>query len=348
MWKLLRKILFLLPPEVAHTLAGLALKAFGIVWILERKSRPGAGRAPALDKPFRLAGFTLDSPLGIAAGFDKNGEYILGLRQMGFGFVEIGTVTPLPQTGNPAPRLFRAPEAQALINRMGFNNDGVVMMAARLKQLRGHHRLDFPVGINLGKNKATALEEASSDYKKALEFLYPWGDYFVVNVSSPNTPGLTSLQEGKSLGLILSQVRDVRDRLANVDKKPLFLKLSPDLTNEALQEAASLAMEHGFTGVIACNTTRERSYAGIEAGLAQEEGGLSGRPLQERAREVTLLLRNALPKDASLISVGGVFGPQDVRDRLELGANLVQVYTGFVYQGPALPQAVRRDWRAGR
>jgi dihydroorotate dehydrogenase len=313
---------------------------------LESKRKNQAGRSPALHKPFKLAGFVLDSPLGLAAGFDKNGEYILGLRQLGFGFVEVGTVTPLPQAGNPEPRLFRVPESQALINRMGFNNDGALMMAARLKQLRQLHRLDFPVGINLGKNKATPLEESSNDYCRCLEILYELGDYFVVNVSSPNTPGLTGLQEGKILGLLLSQIREARDHLALKTKKPLFLKLSPDLDNASLCEAAALTVEHGFTGVIACNTTRERNFANLSPLLAKEDGGLSGRPLAERSREVTLLLRNAMPRESVLISVGGVFEPQDVRDRLDLGADLVQVYSGFVYEGAALPLQVRRQFKS--
>lgn len=349
MWKRLRKIIFALPPETAHALGGLVLKALGVLWILQRQKsvapKENTVKNLSTKSPkFTLGTFSLDSPLGMAAGFDKNAEYLLGLRCLGFGFVEVGTVTPLPQLGNPKPRLFRAPGAEALINRMGFNSQGAETVARRLQNLRDHYRLDFPVGINLGKNRATPLEAAADDYVKAMELLYGLGDYLVVNLSSPNTPGLTSLQEGDGLKAILERVREAGDRLAGRSSggaRPLFLKVSPDLADETLLKAVDLAVSLNY-GIIAANTTRRRDFAGISALEAAEEGGLSGRPLAARARELVPLLRKNMPQSSCLISVGGIFSAADVAERLDLGANLVQVYTGFIYAGPELPGQAKR------
>jgi dihydroorotate dehydrogenase len=255
LWKFLRWFLFRLDPEWAHALGALFLRGRGFV-------TQGRTRVPRVRGwKAEIAGIPLDSPLGLAAGFDKDAHLVLGLRSLGFGFVEVGTVTPRPQPGNPRPRLFRLPEARALINRMGFNSEGAEAVAARLLHLRAFSRIDFPIGVNLGKNRDTPLERAGDDYVQALERLYPVADYLVVNLSSPNTPGLTGLQEGSHLAPLLRQVREARDRQARRvpgHQRALFLKLSPDLGAEARKLAVELAVAEGF-GLIASNTSRRRA-----------------------------------------------------------------------------------------
>ena len=273
----------------------------------------------------------------------------MGLRSLGFGFVEVGTVTPRPQAGNPRPRLFRIPEAQALVNRMGFNSSGAEDVAYRLERLRALNKVQFPIGVNVGKNRETPLDKALEDYVAAIEMLYAVSDYIVVNLSSPNTPGLTQLQEGAYLRPLLDGVRACCDKLASRlpgSSRPLFLKISPDLWPEARKEAIETAMAANFQGIISANTSRRRDFPGFpvdENPAWKQEGGLSGLPLQKESVESVSELRKLMGPKAILISAGGVFGSTDVKERLERGANLVQVYTGFVYGGPKFPSQVQRD-----
>jgi dihydroorotate dehydrogenase len=339
LWKIARWFLFRLDPEWAHGLGA---------WFLQLRGFTSGGRTSVRVSggwKGELAGIPLDSPLGIAAGFDKDAHLVLGLRSLGFGFVEVGTVTPRPQAGNARPRLFRLPEARALINRMGFNSEGADAVADRLTHLRAFSRIQFPIGVNLGKNRDTPLERAGDDYVEALEKLYAVADYLVVNLSSPNTPGLTGLQEGETLGPLLRQVREARDRLAARlagHARTLFLKLSPDLTPEARRQAVGLACEEGY-GIIASNTSRRRDFpslADAKAAVVAEAGGLSGAPLLELAIAHIREIRSAAGPKTPLISVGGLADAQDARARLEAGANLLQVYTEFVYSGPCFPRRI--------
>lgn len=323
----MHRLLFALDPEKAHELT-----LGWLSWWSER--------GPLLEVPARLLrledprlqveafGLRFPNPLGLAAGMDKDARALGAWWALGFGFAEVGTLTPRPQEGNPRPRLFRLVEDRALINRMGFNNRGAEEAAKRLKRFR-ERGLSFPVGVNLGKNRDTPLERAAEDYLKALEVLEPYGDYFVLNVSSPNTPGLRTLQEGPFLDELLSQLRPGT-------KKPLLLKVAPDLTLEALDQVVALCLKHGLEGLVAVNTTWERPN--LKSPLAGEAGGLSGRPLKGRALEMLRHLSGV--GGLTLVSVGGVEGPEDVWERLKLGARLVQVYTGFVYGGPLFPRRV--------
>lgn len=337
-WGLLRKIFFLLDPEIAHDLSSFFLRLRSCfvgkkVFSLQRKTK------------FHLAGIPLDSPLGLAAGFDKDGKMIPALRALGFGFIEIGSVTPEPQSGNPAPRLFRLPHSQALINRMGFNSEGAVAVARRLTKLRANRSCAFPIGINLGKNRETPLERAADDYVKALRILYNVADYLVVNLSSPNTPHLTELQEEAYLKPLLEQVRVARDMEAKKQGgrlRPLLLKISPDLRADAMKKAAEIAIDSGFTGIIASNTSRRREFPGIDPqdrAVLTQEGGLSGAPLGEEARNTVYFLRKTLGPKPLLISAGGIMSMKDGQERLEAGADLLQAYTGFIYGGPCFPRA---------
>lgn len=341
-WKFLRWLLFRFDPEQAHILGALFLRFRGFV------TRGKAKRLPRLSRwKAEIAGISLDSPLGIAAGFDKDAHLVLGLRSLGFGFVEVGTVTPRPQPGNPTPRLFRLPEARALINRMGFNSEGAEAVAQRLTHLRAFAPIEFPIGVNLGKNRDTPLEEAAKDYVLALNHLYGVADYLVVNVSSPNTPGLTGLQEGEGLAPLLREVREAAElqaRRAAGHKRSLFLKLSPDLDAAARKRAAELAVEEGY-GIIVSNTSRRRDFpslAAADAAVVAEAGGLSGAPLQALALEQLREIRAWIGKKPMVISVGGLKDAKDARQRLEAGANLLQVYTEFVYSGPSFPRTIAK------
>jgi dihydroorotate dehydrogenase len=345
-WTLLRWFLFRLDPEWAHALGAQFLRLRGF-------STRGRHRVPRLGGwKGEIAGVPLDSPLGLAAGFDKDGHLVLGLRSLGFAFVEVGTVTPRPQPGNPAPRLFRLPEARALINRMGFNSEGAEAVAHRLTYLRAFYRIDFPVGVNLGKNRDTALELAGEDYVAALDRLYSQADYLVVNLSSPNTPGLTGLQEGELLAPLLRKVREARDAQARRvagHARELFLKLSPDLTSEARKLAVGLAVAEGY-GIIASNTTRRRDFPSLNAANASvvgQEGGLSGAPLRDLALSQLKEVRAVAGPKTTVISVGGLADALDARARLEAGANLLQVYTEFVYSGPSFPRRLLEGLQKG-
>ncbi len=290
---------------------------------------------PALER--KVMGLNFKNPLGIAAGFDKNGEMSDGLSAFGFGFVEIGTVTPLPQPGNPKPRLFRLKKDKALINRMGFNNAGAEVITGRLNSRKS----SIIIGGNIGKNKVTPNDLAVNDYVKCMEALYDQVDYFVVNVSSPNTPGLRELQEKEPLGKIL---RAVQEENARRKGKPLLVKIAPDLNETQLKDIAEIVMKIPLTGIIASNTTLSRE--GLLSGQATIKnagnGGLSGKPLQSRARNIVHFLRNMLGHDFVIIGVGGIMGPEDAGEMLKAGADLIQVYTGFIYQGPSLARKINR------
>jgi dihydroorotate dehydrogenase len=316
----LRPLLFALDPEFVHHLAMAGLRA--------------GGRALQLSTPVhdpRLArtvfGVTFPNPVGLAAGFDKNAVALPAWEALGFGFIEAGTVTARAQPGNPKPRVFRVPEFEALINRLGFNNDGADAVASRLQHLRDAHRWPhIPVGMNIGKSKVTPLEEATADYLLSFQRLQNFGDYFVLNVSSPNTPGLRALQDRTALDELLGHIQS-----RNTTAKPVLVKIAPDLEWAAIEEILSLVQEHGIAGLIATNTTIDQ---GSLPAQLRHQGGLSGTPLRARSTEIVRFIaeRSAVP----IIAVGGIMSADDALEKFDAGAALVQVYTGFIYQGPAL------------
>jgi dihydroorotate dehydrogenase len=283
-------------------------------------------------------GLDFKGPFGMAAGFDKNAEMVKELGQLGFSHVEIGTVTRFAQEGNAKPRLFRLKKDLSLINRMGFNNDGADVVARRLEKLRSRSGNLPVIGVNIGKSKITELEDAVSDYEFSAQTLAPFADYIAVNVSSPNTPGLRSLQAIDQLEPILKAV------IAKASGKPVLVKIAPDLADEDVLGVAALATKLGLSGVIATNTTISRSSlkTDSESVAAMGAGGLSGPVLKDRSIEVLRLLRANLPSEIAVVSVGGVFSSSDVAQRLELGASLVQGYTGFVYEGPLWARKINR------
>lgn len=283
-------------------------------------------------------GIMFPNPVGLAAGFDKDAKRIDELAAFGFGFIEIGTLTPKAQPGNDKPRLFRLPKDKALINRMGFNNGGVQDAVLRLK----NRKSKIIVGGNIGKNKVTPNESAFEDYNTCFETLYPYVDYFVLNVSSPNTPGLRELQEREPLRKLLSDV--IALSKAKPEYKPVLLKIAPDLNNEQLNDVVSILKETKTDGVIATNTTisREGLDTSTETISTIGLGGLSGKPLTQRSTEVISFLRQALGKDFPIIGVGGIMTEQDALDKLKAGADLVQIYTGFIYEGPGLVSRINK------
>lgn len=321
---LVRPALFSLEPEQAHHLS---LKT------LARLSRWPAALAPLrrfrpAPKPRTVFGIEFPNPVGLAAGFDKNGVALPAWEALGFGFVEIGTVTAHPQLGNPAPRIFRYPAQEALINRLGFNNDGAEAVAARLRKLRAHGRWpSIPVGINLGKSKITPVSEAAEDYRFSFRRLREFADYVVLNVSSPNTPGLRDLQAVAALAELLGVIAGENRK----EPKPILLKIAPDLALEDLPRIVATCEGAGIAGIIATNTTLDHSAI---RGAKDESGGLSGAPVRERSTEFVRTLKGLtrLP----LIGVGGILDFADAREKFEAGAALVQVYTGYVYRGPGL------------
>ena len=324
----LQSILLSLPPERSHDLAIVGLKGAAL---LPGRVSPLPGRSTTiLGKPLR-------NPVGLAAGLDKNAEAVLGLARCGFGFVEVGTVTPRAQPGNPQPRLFRLPEHKALINRMGFNNDGMQAMARRLARVRSSNKLcGTLLGVNLGKNKDTPNEDAASDYLKGMDCLHGYADYFTINLSSPNTPGLRSLQHGDALRSLLSRLKERQLQLAGQSQPvPLMLKVAPDLSSDDIAQIAEQVVACAFDGVIATNTTLSRE-AVAEHPHAMETGGLSGQPLADRSVEVVRQLRSVLPEDMALVGVGGISTESQARDMLQAGAQALQIYTSFIYNGPKM------------
>ena len=318
---LIRPLLFQVNPETIHDLVMVGLKALSQVRVYP-KHDPRLART--------VFGLNFPNPIGLAAGFDKNAEVLSAWQTLGFGFVEAGTITAEPQPGNPKPRIFRLPEMGGLINRMGFNNEGADAVARRLEALKKAGRWPgVPVGINLGKNKVTPLEEAPQNYLKAFDRLFALGDYFVLNVSSPNTPGLRTLQGKAELNELLGTIM-----AANRTKpapKPLLLKIAPDLEWAQIDEILELVVSHGLAGLIATNTTLDHSP--VAAGRDQQ-GGLSGRPLRDRSTEIIRYVCKHL--ELPVIGVGGIFDADGAKEKLDAGAALIQLYTGFIYRGPAL------------
>ena len=327
LYRLLRPLLFSLDPESAHALTFDALDAAARV----RVARFAVAKAPAW--PIELMGLTFPNRVGLAAGLDKNAAHIDGLAALGFGHIECGTVTPRAQPGNPKPRLFRLEPAEAMINRMGFNNQGLQAFVANVKLAR----YDGILGLNIGKNFDTPIDRAADDYVTCLRSCHPHASYVTVNVSSPNTRGLRDLQHEEALEKLVVVLKAEQARLADADGKytPLVLKIAPDLEDAAIASIAKLLAKHRVDGVIATNTTIARDgVAGLRH--ADEAGGLSGRPLRERATEVVRKLARELDGALPIIGVGGVFSGADAREKIEAGASLVQLYTGLVYRGPAL------------
>ena len=326
MYGLLRKALFATPPETAHELALEGLR----LGYNTGATRLACRRVTA---PTTVMGLEFPNPVGLAAGLDKNGDYIDALGALGFGFIEVGTVTPRPQPGNPKPRIFRLESAGAMINRLGFNNKGVDHLVEQVRE----RRFDGILGINIGKNFDTPNEQAADDYLHCFEKVYAHADYITVNISSPNTKGLRDLQGGDELGSLLAALSDARRRLSDDTGRqvPIAVKVAPDLDTDGIRAIAEAVDRHGMDAVIATNTTIAREAV---AGLphAQEAGGLSGRPVFEKSNKVLRALRSSLPPHVALIGVGGISSGEDARRKRQLGADLVQFYTGFVYQGPTL------------
>lgn len=277
-------------------------------------------------------GLKFKNPVGLAAGFDKNGEYIDEMVNFGFGFIEIGTVTPRPQPGNDKPRMFRLVSDKALINRMGFNNQGADVAAGRLRHLK--QRGNIIIGGNIGKNKVTPNEDAVLDYIYCFKALFDYVDYFVVNVSSPNTPGLRDLQEKEPLMNILRQLMAINNK--DGVSKPILLKIAPDLTDSQLDDIVEIVQETKIAGVIATNTTVSRDGLQSDPNLVKETGGVSGKPLTNRSTEVIRYLADKSGRSFPIIGVGGIHSAQDAIEKLDAGASLIQVYTGFIYEGPGL------------
>ncbi|MBO9483958.1 quinone-dependent dihydroorotate dehydrogenase [Salinisphaera sp. G21_0] len=327
MYKLTRSALFCLSAETAHDFAMEMISAGG---------RLGLTRlmAPAVPvKPREVMGLTFNNPVGLAAGLDKNGECIDGLGSLGFGFLELGTVTPVGQPGNPKPRMFRIPEREALINRMGFNNLGVDQLVANVQksQYKGI------IGINIGKNLTTAVEDANRDYLTCLRKVYPHAGYVAVNLSSPNTPGLRKLQYGDALKSLLSVLKEEQASLAKAYGRqvPLAIKIAPDMTDDEIAAVAAELVSYELDGVIATNTTLDRDKVSGFA-TAEEAGGLSGAPLSDKSTAVIRLLASELSGKLPIIGVGGVMDAQTAADKIRAGASLVQIYSGFIYKGPEL------------
>ncbi len=348
--RIIRPVFFLFDPEKIHhfVIAALRLLALipGMNTVLKKMF---VVKHPVLER--NLFSIRFPNPIGLAAGFDKDAKLIREMALLGFGFVEVGTVTPRPQPGNPKPRMFRLKKDQALINRMGFNNEGVDAMVQRLR----NRPANVIVGGNIGKNKSTPNEAAVEDYEYCYRALYNYVDYFVVNVSSPNTPDLRSLQEKEPLARMLKQLQMVNDELsAKNDKregeeirkrKPLLLKIAPDLSFQQLDEIVEVVLELQLDGIIATNTTISRSNLQTDADVVEAAGagGLSGKPLTDRSTEVIRYLAAKSGDQFVIIGVGGIHSPQDALDKMNAGASLVQLYTGFIYEGPSLVRNISNE-----
>jgi dihydroorotate dehydrogenase len=325
-YPILRKILFKLDAEKAHDLSLKWLKIIHRVRLTRFLPKP-------VSAPCKVMGLEFKNPVGLAAGFDKNGDYIGALATMGFGFIELGTVTPRPQPGNPFPRLFRLPKQQAVINRMGFNNKGVDYLVSRIKE----SSFSGIIGVNIGKNLTTDVARAHEDYLYCFQRAYPHADYVAVNISSPNTPGLRNLQLKDHLGLLLGLIQAERDKLVQKHRKyvPVVVKIAPDLSDAEILSFVEIFQNFNLDGIIATNTTLSRE--GVENScFAHEQGGLSGAPLRNRALHVLNILKSRLDKNTTLIASGGIITADDALQRIQSGANLVQLYTGLVYSGPGL------------
>ncbi len=332
---LIRPLLFFFDPEKIHHFTFSFLKFFGkIPFAKKLLSAFYSFDDPKLER--ELFGIKFKNPVGLAAGFDKDAKLIDELACFGFGFIEMGTFTPQPQPGNDKPRLFRLPEDEALINRMGFNNEGVLAAVERLKKRKSK----IIVGGNIGKNKTTPNDKAVDDYNYCFETLYPYVDYFVVNVSSPNTPGLRELQEKEPLRNLMLHIKKLSD--TKEKSKPVLLKIAPDLSTSQLDDIVEILVSTKTDGVIATNTTISREGLVTSADTISKigNGGLSGKPLAQKSTEVIAYLRAKLGKNYPIIGVGGIMQPEDAIEKLKAGADLVQVYTGFIYEGPAFAKRI--------
>nr|WP_262921716.1 quinone-dependent dihydroorotate dehydrogenase [Pontibacter ruber] len=334
---MLRPLLFKLDPEKVHYLTADALKtAFSLPLAKSIGRSMFQVQDPRLER--ELFGLKFPNPVGLAAGFDKDAKLVDELAELGFGFVEIGTLTPKPQEGNPKPRLFRLPEDQAIINRMGFNNEGVDAAVERLRQRKSN----IIVGGNIGKNKVTPNEEALNDYLYCFKALYDVVDYFVVNVSSPNTPDLRALQEKEPLQQLLMALQEQNSKMPR--PKPLLLKIAPDLNESQLNDIIEIAIATKLSGIIATNTTISREGLHTPGTRVTKigAGGLSGKPLTRHSTEIIRYLRQHLPQEVKIIGVGGIMSADDAVEKLNAGADLVQLYTGFIYEGPALISRINK------
>lgn len=345
LYSLIRPILFRLPAESAHEFALQALRS-GLSTPLAREAvakRLATREFGSLNR----FGLEFSNPVGLAAGFDKNGSYAGELAALGFGFIEVGTVTNQPQPGNPKPRLFRLPKDRALINRLGFNNVGAAQVAENLK----HHRPACVIGVNIGKSRNVAIEDAVTDYLASFEAVYNVADYIAVNVSSPNTPNLRDLQAANLLEELLIALQGKNAELAartSRERKPLLLKIAPDLSESEIEEIVAVAIEADIAGIIATNTTVRRDRLQTPAAEVQrwDEGGLSGAPLRSRSNEVISLIYNLTRGKLPIIGVGGVFTAEDAWEKICAGASLIQLYTGFIYEGPGVVRRINEGLAA--
>lgn len=327
MYQHIRDLLFRLDAETSHELS------LDMLGAAERLRLLGLFAAKVPSNPVEVMGLTFDNPVGLAAGLDKNGDYFNALGALGFGFVEIGTITPRPQPGNPQPRLFRIPEAQAIINRMGFNNKGVDHLVEQVKK----RRYQGILGINIGKNAVTPVENAVDDYLICLRKVYDHADYIAVNISSPNTPGLRNLQFGDSLSQLLAPLKKAQTELHSASGRyvPIAVKIAPDMDESEIHQVAGILIQEGMDGVIATNTTITR--VGVEEfENGNEAGGLSGLPVRDKSTYVVRTLSACLGGKLPIIGVGGILDGASAADKIRAGASLVQVYSGFIYEGPAL------------
>ena len=329
LYSLVKPILFSLDPELAHDISLQALQQLHRILPDNR-----------IEKPVRVMGLDFPNPVGLAAGLDKNADYLDGLGKLGFGFIEVGSVTPRAQPGNPKPRVFRLSRYQSLINRMGFNNSGVDHLLERV----GDRSRDFVLGINIGKNLDTPVEQALSDYCLVYEKVYGKADYITINISSPNTPGLRDLQNEAALEALLEGISQLRTRLEDQHQfhRPLAVKLSPDLDQDAIPVIADLLRKHAVDGVIATNTTVSRDRVQGHK-LSDQSGGLSGAALRDKSRQLLRAFYRELGDDIPIISVGGIDSVEEAKLRFELGAKLIQLYTGLIYRGPGLVKTIAKS-----
>ncbi len=346
LYSALRKLLFLFPPEAVHHFSMNGLKAACNISITKKIVKQSFQfNHESLHKNF--FGLTFKNPVGLGAGFDKNALYLNELEALGFGFVEIGTVTPKPQHGNDKPRLFRLQKDKALINRMGFNNDGVDVIKKRLEKWKANSQQptanSFIIGGNIGKNKTTANEDAWQDYVTCFKALFNCVDYFVVNVSSPNTPGLRALQDKDSLKKILSELQSINHAFAK--PKPLLLKIAPDLNEPQLDDIISLAFEVNLDGIVATNTTITRDNLIASKNEIEKigTGGLSGKPLQKRSTEILKHIIQQSNNKIPVVASGGIFNADDAKEKFNAGASLIQVWTGFIYEGPSIVKKINKQ-----
>jgi len=325
LYSLLRPLLFKLDPEAAHCITFSAIEKAKKFGLLNSK--------PIICPSRKIMGLDFPNPIGLAAGLDKNGEHLDALAALGFGFIEIGTVTPRPQPGNPTPRVFRIPQAQAVINRLGFNNHGVDKLIENVR----NSNYQGVLGINIGKNFDTPLEQAVDDYLICLRKVYSYASYVTVNISSPNTKNLRQLQDGEAFNHLLQALKAEQQKLADEQSKyvPLVVKIAPDLEVSQIESMVVLLIKHQIDGVVATNTTLSR--AGIEhLSVSKESGGLSGAPLTEQSTKIIRALHNVLQGQIPIIGVGGIMSPTNAKEKMDAGADLIQIYTGLIYQGPDL------------